>query len=320
MKNSIGSVFLALILLTILSGCANSSTPVPPTVPPTAEPTHTKSPTNTPEPTPTSTPIPSPTPLPGSVVLPVDTLGNNIPWLPLDKSARPGINYVGFNTLRPPFNSPLVRQAFTHAIDRQSLVEMALKYRVNNPTPATTFTPPQTLGRDLYDVVGANYDSQRAKDLLTEAGYSDSSSFPSVIFLVNASGDTAPGARFNMASAMADMWQTHLGINVEVQAIQSFSDYNDRLNNNPPDLFWLGWGADYNDPANFIGEIFNSDGEYNGEVNYGKFSNPEFDELIEQAAGTQDPATRQELYIQAERLLCEIEAAIIPIYHNLYDF
>ena len=55
---------------------------------------------------------------------------------------------------------------------------------------------------------------------------------------------------------MADMWQSHLGIEIEIQAIQSFPEYNDRLLSNPPDLFWSGWAADYNDPDNFLKATF----------------------------------------------------------------
>lgn len=312
MKSSIGSISLALALLMTSLGCGVVATSIPPTDIPSPIP-----PTVAPEPTATATPteIPSPTPLPGAVVLPVDTLGKNNPWLPLDKTARPGVNFVGFNTLKPPFNNPLVRQAFAHAIDRDVLVEMAARYKAQNPVHATTLTPPETLGRDLYGEVGAEFDPQRAKDLLAQAGYSDPSSFPRVIFLVNASGDTAPGARFNMANAMKDMWQTHLGIIVEVQVIQSFSEYNDRLQSNPPDLYWMGWAADYNDPDNFLREIFHSRSEYN----YGNFSNPDFDLLVDRAKNKFDPAERQDLYIQAERLLCETEAALIPLFHVTYN-
>jgi oligopeptide transport system substrate-binding protein len=317
MKKSIQSFLYAVIALTvILSGCAPAPTPVPPTQTPSPIP-----PTFIPEPTETATPIPSPTPLPGSLVLPLDTLGKSIPWLPLDKTGIPGVQYVGFNTLQPPFNSALVRQAFAHAIDRQVLIEMVRKYSApNGLAPATTFTPPQTLGRDLYGEVGANFDPQRAKELLTRAGYADSSSFPTVTFYVNgAAGDIAPYARLNMATAMADMWKTYLGVEVEIHTFQPYSEYENRLKTAPPDLFWIGWIADYNDPANFIGEIFNPNGDYHGELNYGKFSNSEFDNLIGRAATSNDPAERQALYIQAERILCETEAAVIPIYHYYYN-
>jgi len=191
---------------------------------------------------------------------------------------------------------------------------MATKYKAHNVAPATTLTPPQTLGRDLYGVVGTNYDPRKAKESFAEAGYGDPSSFPPVLFLVNAYGDIAPGARFNMANAMAEMWQTHLGIKVDIQVIQTLNAYDNRLKKDAPDLFWYGWTADYNDPANFIGELFNPNGDYHGEYNYGRFSNSEFDDLISRAAQSNDPSERQELYIQAERLLCETEAAIIPLF------
>jgi ABC-type oligopeptide transport system substrate-binding subunit len=61
-------------------------------------------------------------------------------------------------------------------------------------------------------------------------------------------------------------------------------------------------------------EIFHS----GSQTNYGKFSNSEFDQLVDSAAKSKNPAERQELYIRAERLLCETEAAVIPIYHATF--
>jgi oligopeptide transport system substrate-binding protein len=248
------------------------------------------------------------------VVFPVDTLGKDIPWLPTEKSNRPGVNYVSFNNLLPPFNNPLVRRAFAQAIDRQVLVEMVRKYYTKDPKPATSLTPPEIMGRDLYKQVGALFDPQEAKDLLKEAGFSDSSPFPDVTMIVNAYGDVAPGARFNMANAMVEMWQEHLGVTVQVEVIAAFKDYGNRLKTDPPEIFWQGWVADINDPDNFLRELFHSDSEYN----YGHFKSPEFDQLVENASQSKNPAERQELYIQAERFLCEVETGLIPLYHYTF--
>lgn len=311
MKHRLGLI-LSLILV---AGCSAEPSLVP-TVSPAPTITSSLIPataTFTPSPLPpTATSIPSPTPLPGVLVLPVDTLGKTIPWLPMGATGGPGVFLVGFNTLRPPFNSVLVRQAFAYAIDRQVIADMAKKYKASNPSPATTLTPPETLARDLYNEVGTVFDPQKAKELLAEAGYTDPTAFPTVTIIVNASGDIAPGARFNMANAMVEMWKTNLGVTVEVEVIQKFNDYGNRLRADPPEMFWFGWAADYNDPDNFLREIFHSGSQFN----YGYFSNSEFDQLVDRAAKSKYPAERQELYIQAERLLCETEAALIPLYHT----
>ena len=54
------------------------------------------------------------------------------------------------------------------------------------------------------------------------------------------------------------------------------------------------------------------------QYNYGKFSNPDFDQIVERAAKSSNPAERQNYYIQAERILCETEAALIPLYHSTF--
>jgi ABC-type transport system substrate-binding protein len=264
-------------------------------------------------PTPTQeapTSSPAPTPLPGVEVIPLSSLGTDIPWLPLDKTRWPCVQVVTFNTQLPPFNNHLVRQAFAASIDKEAIVEMAKQYYEVDSTPATTFIHPQILGRNLYGVVGINFDPVRAKELLAQAGYQDASSFPAVRFIVNFYPDTVPGARFNMAKAMADMWRTYLGVTVNVEAYQPDKFWG-LLSSNPPELFWVGWlPATDNDP-NVINLYYS-----NHELNYGHYSNLDFDSLVNRAAAIHDPATRQGLYIEAERILCESEPAIIPLYHT----
>ena len=254
--------------------------------------------------------VPLSTPLPGKLVLSIDNFEKTIPWLPLDMNARPTVHFVGFNMAHHPFDNILIRQAFIQAIDRQILVDMARRYKENNPRFATTLTPPETLGYDLSGEVGIGFDPQKAKELLSEAGYSDPSGFPTINFFVYPAGEITPGDRFNMANAMADMWQTYLGVTVQVQAL-NWNDFTSRIKTNPPDLYWIRWGADYNDPDNFLRELYHS----SSQSNFGKFSNSEFDQLVDLATKSDDPSERQELYIRAERMLCENEAAALPLYY-----
>jgi oligopeptide transport system substrate-binding protein len=301
-------MFVAFFVLTVLvSGCAPASIPVPPTLTPPPIP-----PTFTPVPSATVTPIPSPTSLPGSVVVPVDTLGKNYPWLPIDKSARPSTYFYYLNLSKPPFNNVLVRQAFAAAIDREAIVVVAKNYGAKNPRPATTFTSPETLGRELYDVVGIPFNPTHAKDLLAQAGYTDASNFPPVTLLIGVASSDVSGLHAKIAETMVDMWRQYLGVNVKVESLDS-ETYFERIASDPTEIFRAIFYTGNNDPSDFL-SIFHT----GAKANLGGFSSPEFDQLIELAEKSDDPAERQELYIQAERILCETEAAVIPIYHTVY--
>jgi oligopeptide transport system substrate-binding protein len=245
-------------------------------------------------------------------VLPVDTLGKTIPWLPLDKYARPGTYFFYFNLSIPPFNNVLVRQAFAAAIDREALVEIAKKYAARDPRPATTYTPPETLGRELYNQVGIPFNPARAKELLAQAGYADAKNFPPAKLLSSVGTSDVPGFHVKITEAMVEMWQQNLGVKVTIETLDRGSFFG-RIAANPPQIFRLIMYADTNDPNDFL-PVFHSNAEYN----YGGFSNPRFDKLVDDAAKISDPAQRQELYMQAERILCETETAILPIFHATY--
>jgi len=309
MRRSIRSIFLTLVTLTLLvNGCVPAATPVPPTITPAPI-----SPTFTPEPAEITVPITSPTPLPGSEVIPLEKLGTGVPWLPLDESAHPGTYLFFFNLSKPPFDNVLVRQAFAAAIDREALVKIAQEYGIKDARSATTFTPPETLGRNLYNEIGIPFDPAHAKDLLAQAGYTDTSQFPVVTLLIAVEDTSVQGVHDSIAKTMVEMWQQYLGIKITIERIDN-NIYLDRIASNPTEIFRaVIYPREINDPDSFL-PIFHT----GARMNFGKFSNAEFDKLIEVAKQNSNPAKRQELYIQAERILCETEIAIIPIYHATY--
>lgn len=301
------------ILLIVLPACGQTPS-VAPTLTLAPASTNTPIPTSTDTPIPTSTNTPEPTPIPGIQVYPVSSLANSIPWLPLDENNRPMSVYYGFNVEKPPFNNALVRQAFAAAIDKDQIAQEATHFKFREVKPATSLTPSQVLGRDLYSVVGIPFNPSRAKDLLQQAGYTDVTSFPSITLIVSTRGEAAPGAYFRMAQTIVEMWQTHLGVKVEIEVVGNMGDYMNRLRTNPPDMYQLGWGADYNDPDNFLKTLFHS----SADLNFGRFNSKEFDSLVDRAANISDPLERQLLYIQAEQILTEQETGVIPLYHTLY--
>lgn len=301
------------ILSILLYACAGQSS-LPTATPLPATETSTPSPipaTLTLTSTPTNTNTPEPTPIPGVQVEPISALGNGIPWLPYDDDNKPMTVYYGFNVEKPPFDNVLVRQAFAAAVDREQVAQKALEYNFRNAAPATSLTPPEILSRDLYNDVGIPYDPKRARELLEQAGYSSVESFPTTILLVSTRGSGAPGAYYQMAKMIVDMWQANLGITVVIETAQ-INRYRDIFATDPPNIYQLGWVADYKDPNNFLKDLFHS----NSEINFGHFNNWDFDRLVDRAAVQTDPEERLLLYIRAEQILAEQEAGLIPLYHS----
>jgi oligopeptide transport system substrate-binding protein len=259
----------------------------------------------------TVTKTPEPTVVPGTELIPVSSFATMIPWLPPSERDLPMSVYYGFNLRKQPFDNLLVRQAFAAAVDRQAVADKALDYYFTGARPATTLTPYMVLGRDLYNQVGIPFDPGHAKALLVEAGYSGAESFPQVTLLVSTRGKGAPGAYYQMAKDIIAMWETHLGIQVDLEVVE-MDTFRSRMSTDPPELFWMGWVADYNDPDNYLKMLFHS----GFQTNAGGFENDEFDRLVDQAAGSSDPQERLLLYIQAERILTEQQVALIPLYHS----
>jgi len=73
--------------------------------------------------------------------------------------------YYGFTNTKPPFDDVRVRKAFSHAIDRQSLIDNVTK---GGQIPATSFAPPGIFGAPEPGTVGIGYDPDAAKTYLQE--------------------------------------------------------------------------------------------------------------------------------------------------------
>jgi len=105
------------------------------------------------------------------------------------------------------------------------------------------------------------------------------------------------------------MWKP-LGVEVELYNTETKVHY-DELQNGVLDVARAGWLADYNDADNFL-NLLKSKVPYN----YGRYSNPEFDKLMDEANATTDAVAREKLLSQAERIAID-ETAAIPIYYYL---
>jgi len=210
--------------------------------------------------------------------------------------------YYGFNNEKFPFDNPLVRKAFASAIDRETLIATVLK---GEQKPATTFVCPGNFGWvDPSEEIGYPFSPERARKLLAEAGYPGGKGFPEVTLMFNTSE-----SHRKIAQVIQAMWRQVLGVKVNL-ANQEWKVYLKTCAEDASQIYRIGWCSDYPDANNWLNDVFNS----KSESNYANFSNPEFDKLIEAAAAESDPAKRKEMYKEAERILCETDCAIAPIY------
>lgn len=226
--------------------------------------------------------------------------------------------YYGFVNSKPPFDDPLVRKAFAAAIDRQTLIDNVTK---GEQVPAHSFAPPGIFGNVADDMeigsflVESSYEDQlaQAQEWLAEAGYPEGEGLD-ILLMHNTSEDHA-----QIAQAVQAMWQEafpQASVTIENQewAVYLKTLLPESPDEEKPNVYRLGWCADYPDSNNWLNEVFNSQSGQN----YAKFFNEEFDALVEEAAFESDPERRQELYSQAEDIFINEETAIAPIYYYTY--
>jgi len=206
-------------------------------------------------------------------------------------------NYIGFNVKKPPFDNPLVRRAFSAAIDRASLAELIQGAGI----PSTSWIPKGMLGYDPE--VGIKFNPEQAKAWLAEAGYRDRKGFPKVTFLY-----PDVGSNRIVAEAIQSMWKEYLGVEVELDN-QEWKVFLSTLDTDPPPVFRAGWGADFPDPHNFM-NLF----ECKSGNNRTRWCNPEYDNLVEKAAEENNPEKRIAIYREAQKILTEIDVPIAPIF------
>ncbi len=207
------------------------------------------------------------------------------------------INYFGFNVQKPPFNNPKVRQAFAYALDRSYYPRLMQ----SGQKPMTSWITPGLVGYNPN--AGLKYDPYKAKQLLAEAGYPDGKGFPTV----HISYQTLYDAQKESEIAQY-LWKKNLNVDVRLDNME-WKVLLSKLDEDPPAIFRLGWFVDYPDADSYMNVFLSDSGN-----NHTRWKNARYDALVQQAVITLAPEKRQKLYDEAQRLLLEKDAAIIPVY------
>ena len=205
-----------------------------------------------------------------------------------------------------PLNDLRVRQALSLAINRVAIVERMME---NAAIPSAQFLPPGSYSY-VPDLKPPPYDPQRAKQLLSEAG------FPNGLRITL----HGPNDRYvndgKIIQAVGQMW-TRIGVQTQVEPI-TFPNFIARVTRLEFSAFFLGWatssGAASN-PLRALVATVNPD-RGRGSSNRGRYSNPVTDHLIEQAMITADDSAREKLLQEATRIAVA-DVAFIPLHNQM---
>ena len=191
-----------------------------------------------------------------------------------------GETILSTNNKMPPFDNVKVREALAHAIDRQSIIDGAM-FGYGTPI-GTHFAPHNPAYVDLTSM--SNFDPEKAKALLAEAGYPDG--FETTLFLPPPSYARRGGEI--IASQLAQV-----GIKAEITNVE-----------------WAQWLESVFKGKNFGLTIVSHTepmdiGIYANPEYYFQYDNPAFQDLIAKLNTEADPDMRTKMMGDAQRIIAE---------------
>ena len=210
------------------------------------------------------------------------------------------MGYLAMHQANEPFDDVRVRMAIAHAIDRQAIVDA---FYEGLGVVAEDFLPPPMFGHGIdwpYE-----YDPERARELLAQAGYPDG--FETELWYMPVSRPYYPSPQpiaETMASYLADV-----GIEADILT-EDWTTYLADYTTGKFPMYMLGWNADYADPDNFLMTFFGP----SAVQRYG-WDSADTQGLVMQARQVADQEQRAALYAQANNLNAAYAAAI-PMAHN----
>ncbi|MEK3989002.1 ABC transporter substrate-binding protein [Robertmurraya sp. FSL R5-0851] len=219
---------------------------------------------------------------------------------------RPSLNiaYLGLTSTRGPLKEKLVRQALNYAVDKEALIDA---FYAGAAEPAKNPMPPVVAGYN-DDVVDYEYDPEKAKELLKEAGFENG--FEMELWAMPVARPYMPDGQ-KVAEALQANFEA-IGVKAKIVTYE-WGTYLDKARLGEADTFLLGWTGDNGDADNFLYVLLDQDSI--GSNNYSYYQNQEVHDLLVAAQSTADQAEREKLYKEAQVLIKE-DAPWIPLVHS----
>lgn len=218
-----------------------------------------------------------------------------------------------FNTKQKPFDNANVRQAINYAIDREKLVDNVLQGQAIGAA-IHGITPNTFIGYDIKKINGYSLNIEKAKRLLSEAGYPDGKGFPEVRILVN-SGNSRNSS---VAVELQKQLKTNLNINVNFESLPNVQKYELQMHGKS-DIYRDAWVADFSSPESFlslfVGDDVPSDSSAASFPNTSRYQNATYDLYFKKGRDSNVKDSSYAYFMQAEQVLMN-DAVIIPLWYE----
>lgn len=191
--------------------------------------------------------------------------------------------YIGMNVTKPPFDNPLVRQAVAFAKNRQAIADNVM-FGLAIPLTGGILPAWSWANAPELELYPATPDVERAKALLTEAGFPDG--FETTLKVSPAYSELAGQAAVDQEALRA------VGINAQIVNLEWGTFINDVFGDNNFEMQVCGWGGPFIDPDEFLYPEFHSDQGFNPHL----FADPEVDKLLSEGRTTFERDARKAVY------------------------
>ncbi|NUM88625.1 MAG: peptide ABC transporter substrate-binding protein [Bdellovibrionales bacterium] len=198
--------------------------------------------------------------------------------------------FLMLNTRRAPFHRVEARRAFAAAVDRAAMA----RHFYGAVSPATSLVPPGLAGYRKFTPAGV---VALLRGQALDLRFSGS--------------DTWNVAYQQLQKTLAE----GAGAGVRLQRLE-WREFNEILasRRHPGHLLHFGWGADFPDAQSFLG-IFVS----GSKTNLTGWSSPAFDDLVSRYGRETSEERRERLAVEAQEILVEREAVVVPLFHSSHQ-
>ena len=214
--------------------------------------------------------------------------------------------YVFMNVNEKPFTDLKVRQAVNYAIDTQRLQKV-----LAGQTKALNQILPDGMPGYQPDKTFYTYDPEKAKQLLTEAG------FPNGFEVTFYGHNVDPFPKIAQA-VQADLEAVGIKAKIKLMDKATYWDFIS-LPQSHAGIGLTDWYMDFPDPSDFIGPLYTHPIEGGANANF--YTNPEVEKLYEESNSELDPATRIAMFEQMNDIIMgDAPSAILyqPVFNGMY--